>query len=150
DPLPDEDVERDESGGDLGRELVHATLRGVQTRLHRVEVEDATALDHDLTVERRLGRQDAAECAKLRKVAQERPRVPRPQAQLAASVLEESAEAVPLRLVLPLVTLGELTNELRLHGRERNRAMQVPRAFDGLARADPRTGHGSKLLRSRP
>ena len=78
----------------------------METHLHRVEVEDAVALDDDLAVERRERRQELVERPQLREVAQERPRVARPEAQLAGSVLEQPAEAVPLRLVLPLVPVG--------------------------------------------
>ena len=46
---------------DLRRELVDPALGGVQPRLHRVEVEHAVALDHDLAVERRARRQELAE-----------------------------------------------------------------------------------------
>ena len=56
DALPDEDVESDEPGWDLGREPVDAALGGMEPRLHRVEVEDAVAFDDDLAVECRRGR----------------------------------------------------------------------------------------------
>jgi len=82
--------------------------------LHRVEVEDAVALDHDLTVERRVGRQQLADLAQLREITQQRPSVPAPDGKLALQVLHHSAKAVPLRLVLP-VAFGELGDELGLH-----------------------------------
>ena len=85
DALPDEHVERDEPSRDLGRELVHAALGRVQPRLHRVEVEDAVALDDDLAVERRERRQELPERSQLGEVAEQRTGVARPQAQLAAS-----------------------------------------------------------------
>ena len=102
DALPDEDVERDEARGNLGRQLVDAALGRMEPHLHRVEVEDAVALDDDLAVESGEWRKQLLERAQLGEVAQERPRVARPEAKLAGSVLEEAAEAVPLRLVLPL------------------------------------------------
>ena len=150
DALPHEDVERDEACGDLRGQPVHAALGGMQPHLHRVEVEDAVALDDDLAVERRERRQELLERSQLREVAQQRPRVARPEPELARAVLEQAAEAVPLRLVLPLVALGQLADELGLHRRERDRRMQVGRPLDRLARADARPGHGLKLLRSSP
>jgi hypothetical protein len=51
----------------------------MQSRLHRVEVEDAVPLDDDLAVERRLWREELLQRTQLREVAQERPRVPRPE-----------------------------------------------------------------------
>ena len=47
------------------------------------------------------GGKQLLERAQLGEVAQQRPRVARPEAKLAGSVLEQAAEAVPLRLVLP-------------------------------------------------
>ena len=61
------------------------------------------AADHDLAVERGVGRQQIAERAQLGEVAQQRPAVAAPERELAAVVLEHAAEAVPLRLVLPTV-----------------------------------------------
>ncbi len=90
----------------------------MEPHLELVEVERALGLDHDLPVERRVGRQPLAELAELREVAQERPAVPAPEPDAAAEVLEDAAEAVPLRLVLPAVALRELRDELGLHGRE--------------------------------
>ena len=55
--VPEQQVEDDEVGRDLRRQLAHARLRRVQPHLHRVEVEDAVACDHDLAVERGVGRQ---------------------------------------------------------------------------------------------
>jgi hypothetical protein len=90
----------------------------VQAHLHRVEVEHAVALDHDLAVERGVGREELAERAQLGEVAEKRPTVPAPEGKLAAVVLEHTAETVPLRLVLPAVGGGQVSDELRLHGRE--------------------------------
>ena len=126
--LPDEHVEGDEASGDLRRQLVDAALGRVEPRLHRVEVEDAVALDHDLAVERRERRQQLLERPQLGEVAEQRTRVPRPEPQLAGAVLEQAAEAVPLRLVLPLVALGQLAHELGLHRRERDRRVRDRRA----------------------
>ncbi len=110
--LPDEDIEGDEARRDLRRQLSHAALGRMQPHLHGVEVEHALALDHDLAVERGLRRQELRERLELGEVAEQRPRVPRPEPQVAARVLEQAAEAVPLRLVLPLLPLRELANEL--------------------------------------
>ena len=119
-PVPEQNVEHDVLGRDLGGEPAHARLGRVQPHLHRVEVEHAVARDHDLAVERGVRRQKVAERAKLGEVAQQRPLVPRPERKLAAVVLEDAAEPVPLRLVLPLVALGQRADELRLHRRKRN------------------------------
>ena len=56
--------------------------------------------------------------AQLGEVAQQRPLVAAPERELAAVVLEHAAEAVPLRLVLPAVAVGQLADELGLHRRE--------------------------------
>src|SRR4029450_4083999 len=48
DALPDEDVECDEARRDLRRELVHAALGGMQSRLDRVQVEDRAPHAHHL------------------------------------------------------------------------------------------------------
>ena len=149
--LPDEHVERDEARGDLGGELVDAALGRMQAHLHRVEVEDAVALDHDLAVERRERRQELLERSQLGEVAQQRPRVPRPEPELAGAVLEEAAEAVPLRLVLPLVALGQLADELGLHRRERDRRVRGrPAARPARAGSTRERAMACKLLRSRP
>ena len=42
-------------------ELLHAALSRVEPRRHRVEVEHAVARDHDLAVERGVGREQVAE-----------------------------------------------------------------------------------------
>ena len=130
--LPEEQVEGDERRRDLGRELAHAALRRVQARLHRVEVELPAARDHDLAVERGVGRQQLAERAQLREVAEQRAPVARPERELAAVVLEHAAKAVPLRLVAPARLCRQLRDELGLHRRERN------------VRAG-RVGHGASL-----
>ena len=128
-------------------ELSHAALGRVQPHLHGVEVEHALALDHDLAVERGLRRQELRERLELGEVAEQRPRVSRPEPKVAAGILEQAAEAVPLRLVLPLLPLRELADELRLHRREGDRAVEIGRPLDGLAArtATARTGHGLNL-----
>ena len=63
DSLPDEHVEGDEAGGDLGRELVDTALGRMEPHLHGVEVEDAVAFDDDLAVERGKWREEIAERA---------------------------------------------------------------------------------------
>src|SRR5205823_4377005 len=57
--------------------------------------------------------------AQLREVAEQRARVAAPEVELALQVLEDAAEAVPLRFVLPAVGLGQPLDQLRLHRRER-------------------------------
>src|SRR5206468_11365924 len=90
----------------------------VEAHLHRVEVESAVPRDHDLAVERGVWRHLLAQRTQLGEVAQQRPLVPRPERELAAVVLEHAAKAIPLRLVLPAVALGEGANELCFHRRE--------------------------------
>jgi hypothetical protein len=68
--LPEEHVERDELGGDLRRELADPALRGVQPHLHQLEVEHPVARDHDLAVERGVGRQELPERPQLGEVAE--------------------------------------------------------------------------------
>jgi hypothetical protein len=58
--LPEEQVEGDERGRDLARELLHPALGRVQPHLHRVEVERSVASDHDLAVESRVRRHQLA------------------------------------------------------------------------------------------
>ncbi len=53
-----------------------------------------------------MGRQQLAERAQLREVAEQRPAVARPERELAAVVLEHAAKAVPLRLVAPARRAG--------------------------------------------
>src|SRR5581483_12072885 len=101
---PQQHVEHDELRGDLGRQLPDAGLGRMQARLHRVEVERSVARDHDLAVERRLRLEQLAERAQLREVAEQWPLVARPEMKLAVDVLEHTAKAVPLRLVLPALT----------------------------------------------
>ena len=145
DPVPDEHVEGDEARRDLRGQLAHPALRRVQARLHRVEVEDAVTSDHDLAVDRGARRQDVAERRQLREVAQERPRVPRPEPQIAGRVLEQAAKPVPLRLVLPLVPLRELADELGLHGWERDDRVEVGGTLDRLAATAASAGHAPTL-----
>ena len=116
--LPEQQVEGDEGGRDLGRELADAALGRVEAHLHRVEVERAAAGDHDLAVERGVRRHQLAERPQLGEVAEQRPAVARPQRELAAVVLEHAAEAVPLRLVPPAAAGRKLGDELGLHRRE--------------------------------
>ncbi len=115
---PEEDVEADELGRDLGRELADPALGGVEAHLERVEVERTAALDHDLPVHSRPRRQLLGQLTQLGEVAQERAGVPAPDVELALDILDDSPETVPFRLVLPLALGRELIDELGLHGRE--------------------------------
>ena len=101
----------------ISAESLRTALGRVEPHLERVEVEAALSLDDDLAVERGALRQPFAELDELREVAQERPAVAAPEVHLTVRVLEDAAEAVPLRLVLPAVALGKLVHQLRLHGR---------------------------------
>jgi hypothetical protein len=130
---PHEHVEGDELGGDLSGQLAHPALGRVQAHLHRVEVQDAVPRDHDLAVDRGARGQHALERPQLREVAEQRPAVAGPETQLAAGVLEQAPEPVPLRLVLPAVRRRELPHELRLHGREGHGRVELVRADGWLA-----------------
>src|SRR5205814_8480873 len=84
------------------------------------ELEPAVELDDDLAVQRRVGWQEIAELSQLRKISKQRPLVSTPERELSAVVLEHAAKAVPFRLVLPALALGELFHELRFHRRGRH------------------------------
>ena len=118
--VPEQQVERNELGGDLCRQFADARLGGVQAQLHRIEVEPPVARNHDLAVECGVGRKQVAERAQLREVAKQRPAVARPERELAAVVLEHAAKSVPLRLVLPGVPAWQLVYELCFHRRKRH------------------------------
>src|SRR5262249_12125048 len=125
---PDQHVEDDELRRYLRRQLLDARLRRMEARLHRVEVDRTVARDHDLAVECGPRRKQLAERAELGEVAQQRTLVPRPQRELAARILEHPAEAVPFRLVLPALAVGELADELGLHrGEGDDRGRHAPK-----------------------
>src|SRR2546430_11494732 len=90
----------------------------MQAHLHRVEVELALTLDHDLAVERGVGWQEVSERTQLREIAEQRSSVAAPERQLTAVALEHSAESVPLRLVLPALAHRQRLDEERLHRRK--------------------------------
>src|ERR671937_114061 len=81
--LPAEYVEGDELRGNLRGQLADPALCRMPPQLHRVEVQHAVALDHDLAVERRVRRQELAELSQLREVAEQRPGVAAPDGELA-------------------------------------------------------------------
>src|SRR5687768_8666418 len=92
----------------------------------RLELQAAVAGDHDLAVEdeARLRAADAAErLAELREVSVQGLQVPRLQVDLRAIAKDEGSETVPLRLVAPPVTDGQLRSGLGQHrlNRRRNR-----------------------------
>src|SRR3989442_3009671 len=143
---PEEDVERDVGGRRLRGELADPRLRGVQAHLHRVEVESPAELDDDLSVERRVRWKQRSQRAELGEIAEERTAVAAPQGELAAVVLQHAAEAIPLRLVLPAVSCGQLFDELCLHRREPGRwfrhqplAGPAPTGLPNQRRGGPRT-----------
>src|SRR2546430_1685003 len=107
----------------------------MQAHLHRVEVELALTLDHDLAVERGVGWQEVSERTQLREIAEQRSSVAAPERQLTAVVLEHSAESVPLRLVLPALAHRQRLDEERLHRRKRD-----VRPRDHRARPPPPAG----------
>src|SRR5262249_55081334 len=116
--LPEKDVEGDEPGRRLRRQLPNAALGRMQPHLQEGEPEPAPLLADDLAVARGVRRKRLAELAQLREVAEQRPAVTAPQRELVAVVLEHAAEAVPLRLVLPAVAERQLVHELGFHGWE--------------------------------
>src|SRR5437763_2020472 len=116
--VPEQEIEGDELRRDLAGEAPDTALRRVEPHLHRVEVEHAVPLDHDLAVQGRVGREELAERPELREVAEERAAVTAPERELAAVVLEHPAEAVPPRLVLPVPRGRKPCDELGPHGRE--------------------------------
>jgi hypothetical protein len=118
--VPEQEVERDEVGRDLSGELAHPAFGRVESHLQGVELEPPVAVDHDLAVERRVGRHQITEPAELGEVAQKGPSVPAPEGELTAVVLEHAAESVPFRLVLEPVVARHLANQFGLHGWERN------------------------------
>src|SRR5438132_5798895 len=90
----------------------------MQAHLHRVEVELALTVDHDLAVERGVRWQEVSERTQLREITEERSSVAAPERQLTPIVLEDSAESVPLRLVLPALARRQRLDEEGLHRRE--------------------------------
>ena len=147
--LPQQHVERDERRGCLRGELAYTRLRGMKAVLHRVEVEASFPLDDDLAVERGVRGQQLAEGPQLREVAQQRTAVAAPERELAVVVLEHTAEAVPLRLVLPLRAGRYLLDQLRLLRRERDvraRRLRHRRHASG----GPPSMRRSRRRRSRP
>ena len=135
---------------DLGRQLVDAALGRMEPHLHRVEVEHAVALDHDLAVERGVRRQQ------LRRAAA----APGSSAAAAARSATRARSSPPSFSSTPRKPshfgsycqsspVGQLADELGLHRREGDRRVQVGRSLDRLARTDARSCHRRKLLRSR-
>ena len=105
---------------DFGGKLPNTRLGGMQTHLHRVELEPTVELDHDLAIQRGVRRQEITQCSELGEISKQRPLVAAPERELAAVVLEHAAKAVPLRFVLPALAFGKRLHELRLHRRERD------------------------------
>src|SRR2546427_5933848 len=125
----------------------------MQAHLHRVEVELALTLDHDLAVQCGVGWQEVSERTQLREIAEERSSVAAPERQLTAVVLEHSAESVPLRLVLPALARRQRLDEERLHRRGgegwagRPRACRPPPAAAGPPAPTPRRTPVPSLVR---
>ena len=117
--IPKQEVESDEVRGNLLRELAHPAFGGMEAHLQRVEVERSVPRDHDLAVDGRVRLQLLPERLQLREIAEEGTAITAPEMQLAGHVLEDPAETIPLRLVLPAVRLGQLIHELGLHRRKR-------------------------------
>src|SRR2546428_3257358 len=104
----------------------------MKPQLHESEREAPGQRNDDLAVERGVGRELLAERAQLGEVAQQRTAVAAPKTELASVVLEHPAEAIPLRLVPPVRSDGDVVDEQRLlrrgrDGRARRRARLVRR-----------------------
>src|SRR5690606_2241050 len=94
-----EQVERDERGGRLARELLDSGLRRMQAQLQRVEVEAVRSGDHDLAVEHgAFGQSLEKQRVQLREVAVERLLVTTLNEHVVVAAEDERAEAVPLGL----------------------------------------------------
>src|SRR5207248_4937020 len=106
--------------GRLRGEQLHPRSGRVDAEQERLEIEAARAGDDDLGVEDAAGGNLASErLAELREVAGERPLLAALQVWLAAVPEDEAAEAVPFRLVEPVLAGGNVLGQLRQHGVER-------------------------------
>src|SRR5439155_13902107 len=105
----------------LLRELAHARVRGMLAQLQSVEVEASLVRNDELTVEDdALGKLREQRLAQLGEVAEEGPLVAALKIEIVAVAEHEAAEAVPLRLVQHVVTVGrEVARELGEHRLER-------------------------------
>src|SRR5207248_10981722 len=106
--------------GRLRGEQLHPRSGRVDAEQERLEIEAARAGDDDLAVEDAAGGNLASgRLAELREVAVERPLLAALQVWLAAVPEDEAAEAVPFRLVEPVLAGGNVLGPLRQHGVER-------------------------------
>ena len=95
----------------------------------RLEVERAIARDHDLAVEHDPRRQQRRQRPyQLGEVPLERLLVAALQRDLVAVLPQQRAEAIPLRLELPAVTIGQRRRQLAQHRRQRPRHRERHRA----------------------
>ena len=99
-PVRRQQIEGDERGGRLLRELRHARGRGMQPQLQRVEVEPALRGDHDLAVDHAARRQLLAAARRAARESSGRAAAGRGSGCRASDVAakHDRAEAVPLRL----------------------------------------------------
>src|SRR5205809_4727052 len=107
---------------------------------HQEVVEREAAFDrnHDLAVDNKLLRLQLQEARHdFWKVSSQRLAALRLQVDLRAIAKSDAAEAVPLRLVLPVVTSGVLLNRLRFH-RQVRLFQRQRHAFKSL-RSEPST-----------
>ena len=124
-----EQVERDERGGRLLRQLRDARRGRMQPQLKRVEIETAGRGDHDLAVDHAAVRQAGEERrVQLGKVPVERPQVAALDEHVPAAAEHDRAKPVPFRLVQKAVAGRKLCRQLGEHRLDR--------------RNDSKLGHG--------
>ena len=110
------------SAGVSRRSLSDAARRRMDALQEVVEGESFSRRDHDLAVEHEPGRRNAAHgFDDLGEVSAEALARLRPQLDAVAVAEGEAAEAVPLRLVRPLVAPGDLLDQSGQHRLERDR-----------------------------
>ena len=120
--LPEQDVEGDELGRDLRRELPDAALGRVEPQLHRVEVECPVAGDDDLAVEGGVGREEVAERPRARGSTGEAGRPFRLQSASSPPTFSRTPRKPSHFGSYCQSPVGQLVDELGLHGRERELA----------------------------
>ena len=114
-----EQVEGDEAGRRLGRQLGDPRGGGVDPLLEGVEVEAGRGGDHDLAVDdAAVGQLAEQRLGQLGEVAREGTLVAAPQLDVGAGAEHDAPEPVPLGLELPAAALGHAVGGLGQHGRD--------------------------------
>jgi 5'-3' exonuclease len=92
----------------------------MQTKLERIEVEPVRRRDDDLAVDdRTIGQPGDKRRVQLGEIAVQRPQIPALDEDVVSTAKDDRAEAVPLRFVQKLVTLGQVGRQLREHRLDR-------------------------------